>query len=194
MRLVRVAVAVLPVVLAAQAEVPPMPRPAPNFTIRFPDGNQMSLSSLRGKVVALTCIFTTCVHCQHASQVFTRLYKEYGPRGFEPVGVAINPMANLYVDEFVKNFGVTYPVGFNPPEVALTFLGISPMERYVVPQIVWIDRKGNIRSQTPALGEEKMLQENYWREMIETLLKEPVEPAKKPAVSHTSSVKKPASR
>jgi len=55
---------------------------------------------------------------------------------------------------------------------------------------VWIDRKGTIRSQTPALGDEKLLKESYWREMIETLLKEPAESAKKPAVHKATSAKK----
>jgi hypothetical protein len=63
------------------------------------------------------------------------------------------------------------------------------MERYVVPQIVWIDRKGIIRSQTsPLTGDEQLRTEPYWRSMIETLLKEPVETTKKhPA---TTSAKK----
>lgn len=158
-----------------QATMPPVPRPAPDFVIHFTNGGETTLHSFKGKVIALTFIATTCPHCQHASQVFTKLYEEFGSRGFEPVAVAFNPMANLYVDEFVRNLGIKHPVGFSPPELVLNFLGISPMERYVVPQILWIDRKGIIREQTPPLGDEKMLQESHWREMIETLLKEPAE-------------------
>jgi hypothetical protein len=89
-------------------------------------------------------------------------------------------MANLFVDDFMKNYGINYKVGFSPLDPVLQFLGISPMERYVVPQIVWIDRKGIIRSQTSAMtGDEQMRTEAYWRSMIETLLKEPVETTKK---------------
>ena len=48
------------------------------------------------------------------------------------------------------------------------------MERYTVPQIVWIDRQGNIRSQTPPPATiRRLYTEGYWRNMIETLLKEP---------------------
>src|SRR5580658_4172754 len=184
----RVAAAAMACTFALQAEIPATPRPAPEFTIRYADGNQVPLSSFKGKVVALTFIFTTCVHCQHASQAFSKLYTEYGPRGFQPVGVAINDMANLFVDEFVKNFGITYRVGYSPLAPVLAFLGISVMERYVVPQIVWIDRKGIIRSQTSAVtGDEQMRTEPYWRSMIETLLKEPAESTKK--ATHTSAKK-----
>ncbi len=72
----------------------------------------MPLSSLRGKVVGLLFVHTTCPHCQHASQVFTKLYQEYKPRGFEAVDVAFNTMANLYVKDFVKDYQIGYPVGF----------------------------------------------------------------------------------
>jgi peroxiredoxin len=185
---IRVAAAAMACSFALQAEIPPAPRPAPEFMIKYTDGNQVPLSSFKGKVVALTFIFTTCVHCQHASQAFSKLYTEYGPRGFQPLGVAINDMANLFVDEFVKNFGINYRVGYSPLAPVLDFLGISVMERYVVPQIVWIDRKGIIRSQTSAVtGDEQMRTEPYWRSMIETLLKEPAETTKK--ATHTSAKK-----
>jgi peroxiredoxin len=188
---IRVAAAAVACSFALQAEIPPVPRPAPDFVIKYTDGNQVPLSSFKGKVVAVTFIFTTCIHCQHASQAFSKLYTEYGPRGFQPVGVAINDMANLFVDEFVKNFGITYRVGYSPLSPVLDFLGISVMERYVVPQIVWIDRKGIIRSQTSAVtGDEQMRTEPYWRSMIETLLKEPAETTKHPA-THTSAKKTP---
>jgi peroxiredoxin len=184
----RVAAAAMACTFALQAEIPATPRPAPEFTIRYADGNQVPLSSFKGKVVALTFIFTTCIHCQHASQAFSKLYTEYGPRGFQPVGVAINDMANLFVDDFMKNYGINYKVGFSPLEPVLAFLGISPMERYVVPQIVWIDRKGMIRSQTsPLTGDEQMRTEAYWRSMIETLLKEPVETTKKHTATRTNA-------
>jgi len=191
MRSVRVALAgILGGAMMLSAAMPPTPRPAPDFAVHFNDGTELTLHSLRGKVIALTCIFTTCVHCQHTSEVFTKLYQEYGPRGFEPVGVAFNSMANLYVQDFIHDHGIKHPVGFDPPEKVLEFLGISPMERYVVPQIVCIDRKGVIRSQTPPMGDEKLLQEPYWREMIENLLKEPADAVKKPAATHTSQAKK----
>ena len=187
---IRLAAAAVACTLALQAEIPPTPRPAPEFMIKYTDGNQVPLSSFKGKVVALSFVFTTCIHCQHASQAFAKLYNEYGPRGFQPVGVAINDMANLFVDDFVKQNNVTYRVGFSPLSPVLDFLGISPMERYVVPQIVWIDRKGMIRSQTSALtGDEQLRTEPYWRSMIEALLKEPVETTKKHTATHTSAKK-----
>ena len=70
--------------------MPPVPRKSPEFTIVEPSGKQTLLSSLKGKVVVIEFLSTTCPHCQQASMMFSRLYKELGPRGFQPLGVAFN--------------------------------------------------------------------------------------------------------
>jgi len=67
---------------ALQAEVPPAPRPAPEFTIKYADGKPGSVEQSQGEVVALTFIFTTCVHCQHASQVFFETLHRIRSRDF----------------------------------------------------------------------------------------------------------------
>jgi peroxiredoxin len=176
--------------LTLQAQAPPVLRHSPDFVVKFPDGNQMQLNSLKGKVVGLLFVHTTCSHCQRTSQVFTKLYQEYKARGFEAVDVAFNTMANLYVRDFVKDYQIGYPVGFAAQDDVLNYLSFSVMERYVVPQIVWIDRQGNIRSQTPPnASDDKFYQESYWRNMIETLLKEPAEPSRKVPTKTTTSTK-----
>lgn len=167
------------------------PYPAPDFVVNLPDGKTMHLSSLRGKVVVVECLFTTCPHCQHASQVFTQLYKEYGSRGFQPVGVAFNEdlfakdtaPANV-VNDFVQKFNVGYPVGWTDRQKVLDFLGFTAFDRLVVPQMVWIDRKGMVRAKTLVTGTDTdHYNETYWRQMIETLTKEPGGSAKS-AVHH----------
>jgi len=158
----------------SKTEAPPVLRKSPEFVIKFVDGHQMLLSSLKGKVVALLMVHTTCPHCQHTSQVFTQLYNEYGPRGFQPIDAAFNTGADKLVQDFVRNFSIGYPVGYSTPEEVMAYLNRSVLDRYTVPQIVWIDRKGNIRSETPSAGDDpSFYTETYWRNMIETLLKEP---------------------
>lgn len=160
----------------------PVPRKAPDFTIVEPSGKQTLLSSYKGKVVVLEFLYTTCPHCQAAAQVFTKLYKEWGPRGFQPLGVAFNDNASLLVKDFVQQFNVGYPVGFSTPDKVLAYLGYSLMDvRYVVPQVVVIDRKGMIRTQSPAQGDEKLQEEAPLRILIDGLLKEGA------ATSHRSS-------
>ena len=188
MRLIPILSALL-LASAVVAEEPQTPRHAPEFVLNFPDGSQQLLSSYRGKVVALLFVHTTCPHCQHACQVFSRLYAEYGSKGFEPVAVAWNDMAKMFVPDFVKTNNISFPVAYAERDKVLDFLNFSPIMRTVVPQIVWIDRKGTIRSQTTPLGDEKLLQEAYWRQMIETLTAEPDGAGKKTTrTTHASGV------
>jgi thiol-disulfide isomerase/thioredoxin len=189
MRLIPIISAVLACTMLL-ADDPVVPRRAPEFVLTFPGGQQKLLSSFKGKVVMIEFLHTTCPHCQHASQVFSKLYTEYGSRGFQPIGVAWNDMSNMLVPDFVRDFNVNYPVAYSDRATVLNYLGFSPMMRTVVPQIIWIDRKGMIRSQTPALGDEKLLNEAYWRQEIETLLAETDSGAKKTGAHH-ASVQKP---
>ncbi len=160
-------------VSAAFAQNPPIVRKAPDFTIVEPSGQKTPLSSTRGKVTVLTFILTTCPHCQHESEMLTKIYKEWHSRGLEMFGVAVDQdNAALKVPGFVQTYGVAYPVGFAKADDMMAFQGFSAMERWVVPQVVVIDRKGNIRAQTPAQGDPNLQTESYMRNLLDTLLKE----------------------
>lgn len=155
------------------------PRPAPEMVINYPGGKQALLSSFKGKVVALSFIFTTCPHCQRECQVLSKLNTELGPRGFQPLAVAVNPMALMLVPEFVKEFHVNFPVGASEKDPVLAFMRINANDRWVVPQVAIIDKKGTIRAQTPFNGDEKLQEEANLRSLIDSLLKEGTGPARK---------------
>lgn len=152
--------------------MPPVPRKAPELTIVEPSGKQTLLSSYKGKVVVIEFLYTTCPHCQAASQVITKLQKELGPRGFQAIGIAFNDNAQMLVPGFVQQFNVGYPVGFASSDTVLGYLGFSIMDRYSVPQEVVIDRKGMIRAQSGVDGDPKLQEENSLRSVIDSLLKE----------------------
>lgn len=147
-------------------------RKAPELAFTVPGQGQKLLSQYRGKVVALEFIFTTCPHCQAASKVMTKFQSEYGPRGLQVIDVAVNQNADLLVENFAKDFQVNFPVGWAPSNEMLSFMGFSD-GRYVVPQLVLIDRKGYIHYQTPAKEDEnwdKLMKEDAIRQHIEELL------------------------
>ncbi len=149
-------------------------RKAPELAFSLPGQGQKLLSQYRGKVVALEFIFTTCPHCQAASKVMEKFQQEYGSRGLQVIDVAVNDNADLLVENFAKDFQVNFPVGWTPKEQMVSFMGFSSA-RFVVPQLVLIDRKGNIHYQTPALEDEnwdKLMKEDAIREHIEELLSE----------------------
>ena len=157
--------------LGAGAEVP---RPAPDFTVYLNDGREIHLSEYKGKVVVLAFLLTTCPHCQFTSQVLTKLQQDYGPRGFQVIGSAIDEMSKMLVPDFIRNFQPAYPVGFNQREVAEDFLQHPVIYRLLMPQVVVIDRRGTIRAQYAGDDKffEKADQERNFRELVEPLLKE----------------------
>ena len=173
----------LAVVAVAQ---PPLPRKSPEFTIQEPSGKQTLLSRFKGKVVVLEFLYTTCPHCQKESQELTELYHEFGPKGVQMLGVAFNDNAAVLVSPFTQEFHVGYPVGFSTPDAVLAYLGFSLMDRYVVPQLVVIDRKGMIRAQSGPQGDASLQDQNHMRGIITQILKEPAG-ATKSGVKTTAS-------
>ncbi len=154
----------------AAAEVP---RKAPELAVQLVNGQQLLLSQLRGKVVLLEFLHTTCPHCQQSSAIIERLYKELGPRGFQPVGVAFNDNAAQLVPDFVRQLGLSFPVGVAPRETVIEYLQHDMTRPLYVPQMIFVDRKGVIRAQHG--GEDDFLKdlEPNVRAQLEELLKEP---------------------
>jgi thiol-disulfide isomerase/thioredoxin len=154
------------------SQAPPLPRPAKEFNVIEPSGKQTLVSTLKGKVVLIQFLATTCPHCQRYSQLLTQLQSEFGPRGFQALGVAFNEATPARVVDYVKRFGVGIPVGYAPRESVTSYLGLPFDERLAVPQIVVIDRKGMIRAQSEPLGSADLVKESYVRTLLNTLLNE----------------------
>jgi len=145
-------------------------RKAPELAFKLPGQGDHLLSQYRGKVVALEFILTTCPHCQAASQTMNKMQDRYGNRGFQAIDVAINPNADLLVENFAKEYHVVFPVGWAPIEQMMTFMGFSPADRPVVPQLILIDREGNIHYETPRMGDAESMKEDVIAKRIEELL------------------------
>src|SRR5260370_37067569 len=92
---------------------PPVPRPARELSIVEANNKVTLLTSLKGKVVYVQFLYTTCPHCQALSGVLTKLSKDLGPQGFQALGVAFdhNATANTAVN-YVRHVGVRFPAGF----------------------------------------------------------------------------------
>jgi len=102
----------------------------------------------------------------------TKYQHEYGPRGLQVLDIAVNDNADLLVENFTRDYQVGFPVGWTPRSQMTEFMGFSD-GRFVVPQLVMIDRKGMIRYKTPALENEdwdKLMKEDAIRQHIEELL------------------------
>lgn len=169
------------------------PRQSPEFTLMYLSGATEKLSKYRGNVCLVEFLYTTCSHCQHTSQVFSKLQNEFGTQGFQAIGVAFNPMAHMLVPDFLKDFKPSFPIAHAERGPVMQYLGLTETERFVVPQVALIDRAGVIQLQSPPTGDANLQDEAFLRKEIAKLVAKPgravkTSSAAKPVVARPASV------
>ena len=112
---------------------------APDFDLKSLDGKDVKLSDLRGKAVLLNFWATYCGPCKIEMPWFVELQKEYGPQGFQIVGVAMDDASTEDIDKFAKDMGVNYPILLGKEAVGDSYGGIN-----VLPTTFLIDRDGKL--------------------------------------------------
>jgi glutathione peroxidase-family protein len=155
----------------------PVPRPARELDIAGTDGHHLLLSQYKGKVVLIQFLLTTCPHCQAMSEMVTGLQHQFGMRGFQALGAAVNtaevPLIKQYIDQ--------HHVGFTDPNVRLAF-----------PQVVLIDKQGRIQAQSEPEGTEELQEQASLTKLIEKLLAAPAAGA--PAATKKAAPATPAAK
>jgi len=112
---------------------------APDFELSAVDGKSLKLSSLRGKAVLLNFWATYCGPCKVEMPWFVELQKEYGPQGFQIVGVAMDDASTDDIAKFAKEMGVNYPILLGKEAVGLSYGGVN-----VLPTTFFLDRNGKV--------------------------------------------------
>ena len=112
---------------------------APDFELPALDGKNLKLSDLRGKAVLLNFWATYCGPCKVEMPWFVELQKEYGPQGFQIVGVAMDDASTEDIAKFAKEMGVNYPILIGKDAVAESYGGVS-----VLPTTFFLDRDGKL--------------------------------------------------
>lgn len=126
---------------------------APDFTITLTDGKQVTLSSLRGKVVMLQFTASWCGVCRKEMPFMEKdiWLKHKDNADFALIGIDRDePLEKVLA--FAKSTGVTYPLGLDPgadifAKYALRDAGIT--------RNVLIDREGKIVKLTRLYNEEE---------------------------------------
>ena len=112
---------------------------APTFTLPSRAGDNVSLESLKGKVVMLNFWASWCGPCRTEMPLLEQMHKRYSSLGFTMVGV--NVEANTAdAERWLKDTPVSFPVLFDRESKVSKMYDVSAM-----PSTVFIDRKGNIR-------------------------------------------------
>jgi len=117
----------------------PSPALAPDFTLKTLDGQEMTLSKLRGKVVLLDFWATWCAPCREAIPHLINLQKTYQEKGFEVIGMNVDRGDVETVRRFVKSMDIPYPITLTSEEVSRNY-GVTGL-----PTTILIDKEGKIR-------------------------------------------------
>ena len=113
------------------------------FGVALPDteGREQPLSQWKGKVLVVNFWATWCVPCREEMPEFVRAQKEFGDRGLQFVGIAIDEPGK--VKEFARELGLNYPAligGFGGIELSKT----QGNRLGALPFTVIIDRAGRV--------------------------------------------------
>lgn len=147
--LLLLAVALMPVftstvapLLAAQRGVVKPGEPAPNFQLRDMNGQAVSLSDLRGKIVLVNFWATWCGPCRIEMPAMERLYRTYDRKDFEILAVSTDAQGVAVTRPFQQENQLTFPILHD----ADFRVGLSYGAR-TLPMTFMVDRQGIVRQQ-----------------------------------------------
>ena len=114
-------------------------RPAPEFAKEGLDGEMVSLSALRGKIVMLDFWIFWCPPCRKEAPALAQVYREYQDRNVEFVGLAIWDKRIGKVNDYIQEFGLSYPNLMDETgQIAIDY-GVRG-----IPEKFFIDADGNL--------------------------------------------------
>lgn len=123
---------------------------APDFTLKDKDGNDVSLSDLRGKRVVLYFYpKDNTPGCTRQACAFAGLYGEFQKKGIEVVGISRDGIASHV--KFAEKYGLPFILLSDPDLVAIQAYGVWQEKKMygkvsmgVVRTTFIIDENGNI--------------------------------------------------
>lgn len=111
-------------------------RPASDFSLELLDGQSLTLSELRGKVLMLDFWASWCPPCRQEAPDLVEVYREYAGQPVEFIGIDIWDRTEDAL-EHVKRYGVTYPNGVDQRGVITIDYGVRG-----IPEKFFIGRDG----------------------------------------------------
>jgi peroxiredoxin len=113
---------------------------APQFELTRMNGAKFSLQDALNRGPVLAVFFKiSCPVCQYALPYYERIYKTYGDQRVTMVGISQNPKSDTA--EFVKRYGITFPVLLDDTK---TFPTSNAYGLTNVPTSFWIAQDGEI--------------------------------------------------
>lgn len=114
---------------------------SPDFSLPSYDGEEISLSELKGRPVVMNFWATWCPPCRAEMPAMQRVFRDYEDRGLIVLAVnSINQDSLNAVGEFIEQYGLTFPILLDDQGVVANEYQIRSL-----PTTFFIDSKGVIR-------------------------------------------------
>lgn len=113
---------------------------APDFALKNIDGETVSLSDYKGKIVFINFWATWCGPCRHEVPAFVELQEEYGTDTLVILGISLDQGDLSVVPTFAKDYNINYEVLYGDGDVVGKYGGIRS-----IPTTFVVDREGFIR-------------------------------------------------
>jgi cytochrome c biogenesis protein CcmG/thiol:disulfide interchange protein DsbE len=126
---------------------------APEFSLKDVNGNAVSLSSYKGKVVLLDFWATWCIPCKAEIPWFTEFEGKYKDKGFAVVGVSLDEEGWNVVTPYIAKVEARYQILMGDEATAKAYGGVKDL-----PTTLLIDREGNIIMTHKGFGPKKMFE------------------------------------
>jgi thiol-disulfide isomerase/thioredoxin len=126
----------------ANSKYPPAPDAVRNAEIELIDGTKFKLADKKGKVVLVNLWATWCGPCRFEMPELVKMQEEYKDKGFEVIGLDVDPEPVEEIQPFAKKMGLTYQLGWAERELVIEFFNISGTEG--IPQSFLLNRNGEL--------------------------------------------------
>ena len=132
---------------------PPLPRPAPEFTLVSLNGQRDSLVNYREKIVLVDFWASWCAPCAKTMKDLESIYAEFRNDSLKIIGITLDSIGNAQTAAYLAKHQITYPILFenriNPTWLAYQMKSL--------PSLYLLDRKGQIVRQWRGLTDKSQI-------------------------------------
>lgn len=126
----------------SKSAYPPAPEAIRNADIEMIDGTMIKIADKKGKVVLVNLWATWCGPCRFEMPELVKLQDKYRDKGFEVIGLDVDPEPVEDIKPFSQKMGLNYQLGWAERELVMEFFNISGSQG--IPQSFLINRRGEL--------------------------------------------------